>query len=352
MSAPSVLLTVSGTIPPTLADDVAAGRRPRADYVVMADAFGATDLIDHARAAAMTGRLGRVLRRVGGDDAVMAWACFRARRRYSTVFTDSEGAGLLYAALAGFGRRRGTHVMIGHRLSTRSKTLLHRVLRLRRRIDHVVVYASAQRDVAVEQLGYDPDHVTLIPFMVDTAWWRRDAAEGRSAARPTICSVGQEWRDYHTLVEAVRGVDVDVVIAAASPWSRRPDAARELDIPDNVHVTKLSQFDLRQLYGDSDFVVVPVEETDFQAGITTILEAMSMGLAVVCSRTAGQTDTVVDGVNGLLVAPGDAAALRAAIERLLHDPELAAQLGANGRAWVEEHADVVGYADRLAQLVR
>ena len=84
MSAPSVLLTVSGTIPPTLADDVAAGRRPRADYVVMADAFGATDLIDHARAAAMTGRLGRVLRRVGGDDAVMAWACFRARRRFAS----------------------------------------------------------------------------------------------------------------------------------------------------------------------------------------------------------------------------------------------------------------------------
>ena len=107
-------------------------------------------------AAATTGRIGRVLRRVGGDDAVMAWACFKARRRHAVIFTDSEGVGLLYAAFSGFARRRGTHVMIGHRLSARSKIVLHRLLRLRRRIDHVVVYATSQRDVAIGSSGSGP----------------------------------------------------------------------------------------------------------------------------------------------------------------------------------------------------
>jgi len=351
VSRSSVLLTVSGTIPSTLARDVTAGRRPRADFVVMADEFGGAELLDHAEAGARTGTIGRVVRRLGGNDAVVAWACFRSRRRYSHIFTDSEGVGLLYAVLAGFVRRRATHVMIGHRLSTRSKVLLHRTFRLRRRIDHVVVYATSQRDVAIRKLGYRPEQVTLIPFMVDTAWWRRESVSKHPAPRLAICSVGQEYRDYHTLVEAVRDLDVDLTIAAASPWSRRPDAARKLDIPDNVHVVKLSQYDLRQLYRDSDFVVVPLEETDFQAGITTILEAMAMGLAVVCSRTTGQTDTVFDGLNGLLVAPGEAGALREAIERLLRNPALADRLGANGRAWAVEHADIHRYAARLAMLV-
>ena len=350
MPAP-VLLTVSGSIAPTLADDVRDGRRPRADYVVMADAIGA-DLLDHDEAARVSGIAGRVLRRAGGQEAMMAWACFRARRRYATILTDSEGVGLLYAALATFGRRRARHVMIGHRVSTRSKVLLHRALRLRRRIDHVVVYASAQRDVAINRLGYRPDQVTLIPFMVDTEWWRREHVVASGAPRRTICAVGQEYRDYRTLVEAVRGVEVDVVIAAGSPWSRRPDAANELPIPDNVRVTKLSQFELRQLYGDSAFVVVPVEDTDFQAGITAILEAMSMGLAVICSRTAGQTDTVVDGETGILGPPGDPVALRGAIEALLADTERAHRFGTAGRAWVCQHADVVTYAARFAELVR
>ena len=254
----------------------------------------------------------------------------QARRRHDVIFTDSEGVGLLYAAFSGFARRRGTHVMIGHRLSARSKIVLHRLLRLRRRIDHVVVYADITARRRIRQFGFRPDQVTLTPFMVDTAWWRQDAVVRRQASRPTICSVGQEYRDYHTLVEAVRGLEVDVTIAAASPWSRRPDAAQELDIPDNVHVTKLNQYDLRQLYADSDFVVVPVEETDFQAGITTILEAMAMELAVVCSRTSGQTHTRRR-VNGILSSPGDAGALRDAIERLSTTGR-SPIAGANGRA--------------------
>ena len=167
-----------------------------------------------------------------------------------------------------------------------------------------------------------------------------------------VCAVGQELRDYPTLVEAVRGLDVDVVIAAASPWSKREDSSAGLELPPNVHVGAFDLFDLRQLYADAAFVLVPLQETDFQAGITTILEAMSMGKAVVCTRTAGQTDTIVDGDTGLYVPPGDPDAWRAAIERLLDDPAEAARLGAAGREWARSHADIDVYAADFAEVVR
>ena len=166
-----------------------------------------------------------------------------------------------------------------------------------------------------------------------------------------ICSAGQELRDYPTLVAAVRDLDIDVVLAAASPWSKRADTSAGLEIPANVSVTRLTPFDLRQLYADATIVVVPIEETDFQAGITTILEAMSMSRAIVCTRTEGQTDTIVDGETGLYVPPGDVAALRAAVARLVADPELAGRLAAAGRDWVVEHADIDRYVRRFQELV-
>src|SRR5262249_42278583 len=92
--------------------------------------------------------------------------------------------------------------------------------------------------------------------------------------------------------------------------------------------------------------------TDFQAGVTTILEAMAMGKAVVCTRTAGQTDVIVDGETGVYVPPGDVAALGAAIERLLADPTQAAPLRANGRRWVVANAALDAYVERLSGLVR
>ena len=159
--------------------------------------------------------------------------------------------------------------------------------------------------------------------MVDTKFFRRPTFH--APTRPTICSAGLEFRDYPTMVDAVRGLD-----AACGPRRRQPvverrkDSSAEVALPDNVEIRRLPLDELRQLYAESDVVVVPLVETDFQAGITTILEAMAMGKPIVCSLTSGQDDTIVDGETGLYVPPGDAGAMRAAIDRLLGDPELAA----------------------------
>ncbi len=346
-----VLLTVSGAIPEDLTAMIEQGRRPRADYLELARAFGA-DVLDYGEAQRARGRVGRALARLLGEDALLAWACFRRRKRYDVVFTDGEQVGLLFAALMRLSRQRPRHVMIGHRLSARKKVVLHRMLRLRDRIDHVVVYASTQRQFAIDTLGYPPERVLLTTFMVDTDFWRPEGVTVAPRQRPMICAVGQELRDYPTLVEAVRGLDVDVIVAAASPWSKRADSSAGLDIPANVEVHGFDLFDLRQLYADASFVVVPLQETDFQAGITTILEAMSMGKPVVCTRTAGQTDTIIDGETGVYVPPADIDRLRAAIQRLLDDPAAAAELGQAGQQWVRTHADIDGYANRLAEVVR
>ena len=73
-----------------------------------------------------------------------------------------------------------------------------------------------------------------------------------------------------------------------------------------------------------------------------LLEAMSCGRPVIASRIGGITDVVLDGETGLLVAPGDADALRGAIQRLIQDPHLREQMGrAAQRRLVEFQARTV-----------
>src|SRR5262249_33102376 len=60
----------------------------------------------------------------------------------------------------------------------------------------------------------------------------------------------------------------------------------------------------------------------------SIKEAFALGIPVVASRIGGMPELVLDGVNGLLFAPGDARALHAALSRLLDEPGLLDRLRA------------------------
>ncbi len=315
----------------------------------MAKAFHA-DILDRTEVRRSSGRAVRLIGRLMGDDVVMAWTCFRRRKSYDLIFTDGEQVGIPLAALFRLvPSHRPRHLMIVHILSVPKKTVPFRLLRLGARIDRMFVYATAQERFVVNRLHYPRDQVVLTPFMVDTKFFAPQAA--RADGPPLIASAGLEFRDYPTLIDAIRDLDVRVVLAAASPWSRRRDSSSDRELPDNVEVRRLGLADLRELYASADLIVVPVVETDFQAGITTILEAMAMGKPLICTRTTGQTDTVVDGETGVYVPPGDVASLCAAIEALLDDPERAARLGTAARRWAEQHGDIETYARRLAGVV-
>jgi len=72
----------------------------------------------------------------------------------------------------------------------------------------------------------------------------------------------------------------------------------------------------------------------------TVLEAMSMGRAIVTTDAPGCRETVEEGRNGFLIPVRDPKALAEAMERFLLEPDLVRQMGANSRSIAEEKYDV------------
>jgi glycosyltransferase involved in cell wall biosynthesis len=92
--------------------------------------------------------------------------------------------------------------------------------------------------------------------------------------------------------------------------------------------------ELLRLYERAAVVACPSHREGY--GIACA-EAMAHGRPVVASAVGGLRDLVVDGETGLLVPPGDVAALRDALERLLADADLRRRLGEAARARIREH---------------
>lgn len=82
----------------------------------------------------------------------------------------------------------------------------------------------------------------------------------------------------------------------------------------------------------------------------SLAEAMLVGVPIVASRVGGIPTLLADGEQGLLVAAGDAAALAAAVERLLADRAAAARLGAAARAFALARHDPGRITDRTLEI--
>lgn len=102
---------------------------------------------------------------------------------------------------------------------------------------------------------------------------------------------------------------------------------------------RLADDELLALYLSSDIFVLPSHWEGY--GIV-LLEAMSHRLAVVSTTAGAIPEVVADGETGLLVAPGDVAALAKAIVRLIQDKRLRNRLAANGQSFAQRHPNWEG----------
>ena len=94
--------------------------------------------------------------------------------------------------------------------------------------------------------------------------------------------------------------------------------------------------DVAAVLAAADIFVLP---SHFEGLPMSVIEAMLTGLPVVATDVRGPREQVVPGVTGLLVPPGQAAPLAAALRRLARDPAARAAMGAAGRARAMERYD-------------
>jgi glycosyltransferase involved in cell wall biosynthesis len=181
---------------------------------------------------------------------------------------------------------------------------------------------------------------------------------------PLVTAVGRliEVKGLHVLAEAADSIlaansNAHIAIAGYGPMRERIEQTiARSSAKDRIHLAgTLDRAEVAQLLAESDLFVNPgVVDSRGRAeglGITT-LEAMASGLAVVGSRVGGIPETMVDGVTGVLVPPGDVGALAAAVGRLLDDEPMRRRMGEAGRVMVKEKFAWPVLAEQVIEVYR
>ncbi len=239
----------------------------------------------------------------------------------------------LTCAGAFYGQLKGTALTLG--LAERT-----------RRWDRVSMFLPISTAVAQASLsGVEPERYRIVPsFVADDL-----AGVARRTPRPDWLPAGDfvlfvgalgEHKGLGLLGQAHRRMATDVplvLIGAPRADTVLPSGTERRPV---LTMTGLPHPEIMAALAAATVTAVPSRWAEPQ-GLVPI-ESMAAGTAVVASAIGGLTDIVEHERNGLLVPPGDAEALAAALDRLLADPAFSRRLGDQGRLTADRYrADAV-----------
>ena len=266
------------------------------------------------------------------------------------VIHAHNGRTALAAALAVKLAGRGRYVLTQHFLEpTRAlrrgpKALLSNAVHhwISRSAGHTIAISEAVR-AGIEERGESPgDKVTVVPNGISAPAVEKltPPAEVRTAlgigtkVPLIVCAARLEReKDVRSLVAAMPEViaaapdAVCVIVGEGSQRAALEAQIRELGLAGSVRLPGF-RTDALSLIHAADIFVLPSVAEPF--GLV-LIEAMALGKPVIATRAGGPCEIVDENITGLLVPPGDPAALSAAIKLLVKDESVRLGMGRRGR---------------------
>jgi glycosyltransferase involved in cell wall biosynthesis len=211
-----------------------------------------------------------------------------------------------------------------------------------------------QQDV-LELTGKPIDQVPLIRMGVDTTVFAPSQQNQTQAGKLTLVTVARlnpsKGIEYalNAITESKRmGYEITYLIAGEGPYRQvLEELIDKLDLGGSVRLLGTTpENEVIALLHRSDAFVLPSIGLG-EAAPVSVMEAMSCGVPVVCSRIGGTPDMISDGVDGFLTPQRDVRALLQAFTTLTDDPILRKTLGENARARAVREFDYVSMAKEL-----
>lgn len=332
-------------------DEIAAkasgDRHPRHLVPELAQALNAEVHQPNAGTAGVLDRLGALI--YGRPEH---WALARDVRSQLEpghgVYAGGDDIGFVLLLLCVIGRNRSVRFVVACTNPKRFRTRLigwFLVLVGMRWI--MPVPSRRMADAAGDDFGRLLPSIVAMGTQIDTEFFR--PLDPRPVNRPPlILSCGAEQRDYELLARATADLDVEVKVCFASPnLSSNTRFTMPSPVPDNMEIRGFDFIELRDLYQRADLVAVPLLDNEYAAGLTTVFEATACEAPVVVARSYGVVEDMAAANLVSWYQSGDGNGLRAAIEKILADPESSRERARRANQYLRSNYSTAAYLRRL-----
>ena len=300
-----------------------------------------------------------------------AWRVLTCRERYDALYATHYKGLELVVLLRALGLFRKPIIVWHHQPIVKSKSRLRELLGrfFYKGFDRLIFFSQKLVDDSLKAPKADPRKLVVGHWGADLAFYDKIKAELKAeqispshhltispshpntstpshplTPSPSFIATGKEQRDQPTLIEAFNRTGRHLILYIginSNPNVPNPnlEAVERCAPASNIDVVKicgLLPYEIAREVAKADCVVICCHRTRYTAGLTTVVEALALGLPVICSRNP-QIPVDFDRLGcGISVEYGDVEGWQRAVEYIATHPDEARLMGERGRALAEQ----------------
>ena len=198
----------------------------------------------------------------------------------------------------------------------------------------------------------DPKRMSMVHWGADLDYYSTlltsQNGEGR---RGGFISTGKELRDYETLLQAFQETGLPLTLYAEK---KRQSYFEGLHPAENVEMhygDRPIPHEIAQLVAQSRCVCICCQESNYTVGLTTVVEALALGLPILCtSNPQMPMDIEAEGC-GFWIEPKDVEGWKEKLRFIADHPDEAEAMGKRGRALAEQYYNVKQCGKETAEII-
>ena len=316
-----------------------------------------------------------------------AWRVLTCREHYDALYATHYKGLELVVLLRALGLFRKPIIVWHHQPIVKSKSRLRELLGrfFYKGFDRLIFFSQKLVDDSLKAPKADPRKLVVGHWGADLAFYDKIKAELKAeqpslshhltispshpltpspshhnTISPSFIATGKEQRDQPTLIEAFNRTGRHLILyIGINPNPNVPnpnlEAVERCAPASNIDVVKicgLLPYEIAREVAKADCVVICCHRTRYTAGLTTVVEALALGLPVICSRNP-QIPVDFDRLGcGISVDYGDVEGWQRAVEYIATHPDEARLMGERGRTLAEQMFNDERCAKEVAEWVK
>ena len=277
---------------------------------------------------------------------------FSCREEIDAIYATSQ-AGLELVMLLRALRIMRHPVILWQKEPLTSGSLWDRLLL--KGVDYMLFYSNAIMDVSVRNGLANPAKSQVVHWGADLDFYDKIMFSAGNVEHKGYISTGKEKRDMASIVRAfsATGQPLEIHVAYKAYGDNYLQILNDLRPSSNVHVNFVNGMipgELAQKVWTAKCVVIALQETNYATGLTTLIEAMALGLPVMCTKNPNLPIDVEEEGIGVSLPYYNSDAWEAVIRDFAEHPERLTEMGKKSRLLADLRYNLDNCTKELAKV--